>query len=354
MPLKMGVPDREFDADTLRKLEKLALRRQKLEEKVEATKDDDHDAIAALDAKFETLEGEIQQIEEAAPEYHSEATKSTATVFLMLYPNGEVRREYRIPRQTSHRPNGENAGHANGDASNEAKVRTADDLNDRQLACIFTHQTLAVREALLKAPGLRKRVLVLVLHTGVRSEALAVRHEANAVTLNAETDGFVSEPWKRLQERYGDLNPFPPDSWTDEESAFQALCGLPDARLNQLIDLLTVNLLTAHLQRPTALVCRLASELKLELRQTWLPDPAWLGGYQKLQLAELLAELHGSTSRAAYEIRKKSELVDMLATLFLDAAAGKLEDKQLAERVNGWLPGVLNDARAANAPDRDR
>ena len=52
-----------------------------------------------------------------------------------------------------------------------------------------------------------------------------------------------------------------------------------------------------------------------------------------------LGAAHGSAAVR----RKKSELVDELARLFTDAAGGKLDDPQLAERVSAWLPANLRD-----------
>ena len=55
-------------------------------------------------------------------------------------------------------------------------------------------------------------------------------------------------------------------------------------------------------------------------------------------------ELKGQVHAPAPE-RKKSELVELLDKLFDDAANGKLEDKQLAERLNAWLPSNLRIAK---------
>jgi hypothetical protein len=104
-----------------------------------------------------------------------------------------------------------------------------------------------------------------------------------------------------------------------------------------LIDVLVVECVTAHLQRPTKLVCQLADELKVDIRKSWHPDAHWLAGYQKIQLAHLVTELKGPTHTPPPE-RKKSELVSELDKLFANAAEGRLEDKKLAERVNRWLP----------------
>ncbi len=46
------------------------------------------------------------------------------------------------------------------------------------MGCTFTHQALAVREALLGHKQARRRVLVLILHEKIRAEALAIRHDA--------------------------------------------------------------------------------------------------------------------------------------------------------------------------------
>jgi len=101
-----------------------------------------------------------------------------------------------------------------------------------------------------------------------------------------------------------------------------------------------VSCITAHLQRPTDLVQHLAVQLKVSLRDGWKPDAAWLAGYQKIQLAHLITELLGAVHAPAPE-RKKSDLVEQLAKLFMDAADGSLADAKLAERVNQWLPSCL-------------
>ena len=116
------------------------------------------------------------------------------------------------------------------------------------------------------------------------------------------------------------------------------------SNLPNLSSLLVGECLTAHLQRRTELVHLLAAELKVDFRRSLAAsDAAWLAGYQKIQLAHLMAELHGKGYDPTRETRKKSELVDALAKLFSDAAEGKLGDKQLAERANAWLPSNLRE-----------
>jgi len=203
-----------------------------------------------------------------------------------------------------------------------------------------------VREALLKNATARHRVLALILHDKVRSEALAIRHDANTVTLQATgREGFTSEAFARLTEKHTELDPFVQDHFVEDQAGYRRLTELPDSRLGHLINLLVVECVTAHLQRRTELVHLLATELKVDIRRSWRPDAAWLGGYQKIQLAHLMAELHGKVYDPAKETGKKSELVDALAKLFSDAADGKLEDKQLAERANAWLPANLREVK---------
>ena len=69
-------------------------------------------------------------------------------------------------------------------------------------------------------------------------------------------------------------------------------------------------------------------------------------------VAHLLAELHGSVYNPSSESRKKSELVEVLAQLFTDAVDAKLEDKQLADRVNQWLPSNLREVNEDSAKPR--
>jgi hypothetical protein len=101
------------------------------------------------------------------------------------------------------------------------------------------------------------------------------------------------------------------------------------------------------MQHRTELVQILADELKVNIRDFWRPDAAWLSSFQKIQLAHLIVELRGAGFAPAPE-RKKSELVEVLAQLFTDAADGKVEDRKLAERVNRWLPSNLRDEAAAD------
>ncbi|MGD0770580.1 MAG: ParB/RepB/Spo0J family partition protein [Tepidisphaeraceae bacterium] len=354
----MQVPEQEFDEKTARKLEKLDGRRQKLEAKLENVKDDDQEAIQAVQLRIDTLEKVANEIVEAAPKFFGEATKAVGTVFLTLDPDGQVRREFRLPR-----PEGRRSGNGNGRAGEagsggQPEPPTSDDLSDRQLAATFTHQTLAVREALLKATDSRKRILAMILHEKVRSEALAIRHEANGITLHATQDEtFASAAGQQVKEKRTQLDPFAEDHFVEDQAAYDRLGELTDNRLDKLIDLLTVECVTAHLQRRTELVHQLSVELKVNIRTFWRPDGAWLTSYQKIQLVHLMAELHGSTYNPDNESRKKSELVEVLAKLFADAAEGKLEDKQLAERANQWLPSNLREIspdKAENAVPKKR
>jgi hypothetical protein len=176
----------------------------------------------------------------------------------------------------------------------------------------------------------------------VRSEALSVRHEANGTSLHASSEGFESPAFVRLKDQRSKFDPF--DNEHFDVQAYEQLEQLSAAKLNALIDLLIV-CVTAHMQRPTPLVQRLARELKINIRGHWKPDATWLSSFQKYQLAHLVVELKGSVHAPAPET-KKSALVEVLAKLFTDAAAGKLEDKRLEERVNCWLPSNLREVEA--------
>jgi hypothetical protein len=270
----------------------------------------------------------------------------------MIDPDGQVRREFRVPRPESRSANANGRAIAGG-PQEPPPPPTSEDLNEKQLAVTFTHHALAVREALLKNATARHRVLALILHDKVRSEALAIRHDANAVTLQATgSEGSTSDAVARLTEKHTELDPFVQDHLVEDQAGYRRLTELSDSRLGQLINLLVVECVTAHLQRRTELVHLLATELKVDIRRSWRPDAAWLAGYQKIQLAHLMAELHGKVYDPARETGKKSELVDAMAKLFADAADGKLEDKPLAQRVNHWLPANLREADKSTAAEQ--
>ena len=123
--------------------------------------------------------------------------------------------------------------------------------------------------------------------------------------------------------------------------------------MNCLIDLLTVNCITAHLQRRTELVWTLATELGVEVRRYWRPDERWLSSYQKIQLAHLMGELRGPVYSTVSETKKKTELVSLLAQLLTEAAEGRMEDAELAAKLNAWLPSNLREAPQSDEPEHD-
>lgn len=344
----MDKPEREFDEPTTRKLAKIAARREKLEAAAEKIDDEDEGKLNRLQRRHDALAAEEDEIIQHAPEHFSEETKAVSTSFLILDPDGKVHREYRVPRRRHHALAGGSRHSGMGGDVERPKPPTSDDLSDKQLAVAFTHQAIAVRDALLKNASARKRVLALILHEKVRSEALAVRHEPNGTTLHATQDGFASSLFDQLREKRSKLDPFADDHFIEDRPGYEKLKKLSGPTLDALIDLLTVDCLTAHLQRRTELVHCLADELKVHVRDYWRPDAAWFSGFQKIQLSHLITELKGSMNAPSSE-RKKSELVEVLAKLFTDAAEGKLDDKQLAKRVNCWLPSNLRDVSEDNS-----
>jgi ParB family chromosome partitioning protein len=234
----------EYDEQTTAKLKKLADKRVKLESKLEELDDSDQGAVEAIQTKLEALDDEEQTLSKDAEVHYSEATKAVGTTFLLLDPDGRVRREYRVPR-TRHGASGNGHGGGNGqagDGSTEApKPPTSDDLKDGQLATTFTHQALAVREAVWKDAAARRRILAIVLHEKVRSESLAIRHDANGSTVHADNaEGFTSPALDGIRKRRADLDPLHDKHYVEDHAAYDAFRALSDKKLDALIDLLTV------------------------------------------------------------------------------------------------------------------
>jgi ParB/RepB/Spo0J family partition protein len=347
--LSMDALPEEFDPATTKKLAKIDADRGKLERAAEKLDGRDEAKLERIQSRYDALESKRREIETSGTTCFSEETKARATVFLMLDPDGRVHREYRMPRRKAGTSTVGNPGRGSSAGGSDAavstpKLPTSDDLGDRQLAVTFTHQALCVREALLKNARARKRVLALLLHEKVRSEALAIRHDANGTTLHASSD-FKSPAYDRVQAMRAKVDPFLKSNYVEDVAAYDQLGELSEKKLDALIDLLLVDLITAHLHRPTQLVTQLANELKVNVRDDWNPDAAWLGSFQKIQLTHLITELRGAVHAPAPE-RKKSELVAQIAKLFTDATEGKLEDKVLAEKLSAWLPANLHAANA--------
>jgi ParB family transcriptional regulator, chromosome partitioning protein len=332
-----------FDEDVTNKLAKLQEKRDALETKFDEI-NDDQKAAESIQERIDALDVQAEELTKDATVQFAEPVKATGTVFLILDPDGRLRQESRIPRT---RPDGQR-GSVNGVAAPATPPAppTPDELSDRQKATLYTIQALTVRQALLKSPIARKRVLVLILHEKVRSEALAIRHEANGTTLHAEqSEGFTCPALDALRAKRLEVDPFGKDASVDDLVAYNLISSLSESQLDALIDLLTVERLTAHLARRTEMVCWLAQELGVDFRKQWCPNATWLGSYQKLQLSNLIGALQGAAYGASAEKKKKSELVEQVTTLFADAVAGRVSDPDAASRVNQWLPAELLNLR---------
>lgn len=202
----MDIPPSTFDRDTTRELAKIDNQREKLGVKYEQCPEDDESAMNAIQQELDGLLARKQEIVDRAPKQFTEEIKAVGTVFVMLCPDGQVRHEFRVPRQRSTSTNSNGRGGEVG-VVEQVKPPTSEDLSDGQLGTTFTHQALAVRQALLKNRAARKRMLVLLLHEKIRSEALAIRHDTNDVTLHAGKEEFTSPAFEHLREQRASVDP---------------------------------------------------------------------------------------------------------------------------------------------------
>lgn len=350
----MAEAEPEYDEKTAKKLAAIEQRWEKLEAKIDEIEEGDDSAYEAHQQKLDELEAEAEALRKDAPKRYGEATKAHGTAFLILDPDGRVRREYRVPRQRVSATAGGNGTASEAGDGTSLKLPpppTSDDLSDRQTGTTFTHEALAVREALLEDERALKRVLALALHEKVRTEALAIRREPNGTDLHADhAEGFRSAALEALRKRRAKVDPLGDAHSLTETEAYERLRGVTPAKLDELVRLLATECVTAHLVRVTPLVRTLAKELGVDIRRHWRPDAIWLNSYRKCQLAHLVGELRGPAHIASAEQRKKSELVAELATLFEDAAEGRLADASLAQRANAWLPANLRDTQEESHP----
>jgi ParB family chromosome partitioning protein len=326
----MAEAEPQFTDSERAKLKRLDAKRQKLES------GDDPDSASP---ELEAIDGEADAILDKAQGRFDEASKSRITVFLVLSPEGEVERHYRIPRPGPKGRNGQGPSGAALDAL--PPPPTANDLSDRQRAAAFTHEAIAVRHAVAANALVRKRLLVLALHDKVQTDALAIRLEANGTTIHVEgSETIGSETFAKLRSQRDAIDPFKGEQSFDEADAYRKLCKVPEKVLDRLIAVLITDCLSGHGQRETPLLGILAKELDVSVRKHWTPDADWLSGYQKIQLADLIGTLKGSVYGSAALQRKKSELVEELAALFSQAANAPqgFNDPALAERVNSWMP----------------
>lgn len=340
--------DKEFDAATEKKLNQLTARQERLEKAARKVKD--QKKLKRMQERFDRIGAEYEALEESAEPVFSENTKSRATVFLMLDPDGRVHQEYRRPRRKPSEGNGASRNNDNGECDRGVPAHveaplTCHDLSDPQKARVYAHEVMVVRAALLKDEAKRLPLLAVILHDKLQACSIALKHEPNTTTVHAMVEGFKSNAFATLSVLRGKCDPTTGHKQFDTVMAYTLFSQMKKADLMQLIGLLTVELLFNNPHYPSPFVMELAKAAAVSIRSDWTPDAAWLGSYQKVQLSNLVIELLGAVHTPAPDT-KKSTLVDNLAKLFADAAAGRLEDKQVAEKVNRWLPAPFQHPRA--------
>ncbi len=343
---RMESPGVEYDDTTTRRLAIIDEQRTTLEAKEVESDEEEQSVRDALD----TLDEEEARLIAENPGHHSEATKAGGTVFLSLSIDGRVSRSYRQPRPEDMFPASGRKG--KGDPESQ-RPPTSDDLNDSQNIEFYTHQLLAVREALACDPLARKRLVVIALHDKILQDALTPRRTMTGAGLHAErAEGFQSTLLDAQRARRKETDPFPADKWTDEVEAYQKLQTLSEAQLDALIGVLLVESLTASLSEDTALIRLLGKELSVNVRTHWTPGAEWLAGYRKAQLAHLIGELGSPAHGAAALERKKSDLVQDVTGLFARAATGQGDiDPDIAKRANEWIPATCKAPAQAAGED---
>jgi ParB/RepB/Spo0J family partition protein len=369
MPAPVG-----FDEDTQARLEALSAEREALDQQLEGLGEEaDESEVDALYEAMDRLDERMHQVESGAEPRYDEVTKAIGTIFLVVGADGGVDTQARVPRGSVLREgsNGKPGGPGAKALPGAAAELGTDRLSDKQVRAALVHEVVAVRSALsvddARADRTRRVVLALLLHRAVSaSPALLVRRDADPIDRffafdpapgSSNTAGqdhpdpsIVFTPWAKTVARRDALDPLLGKSWVDEAEAYRTINQLDDRRLDALIESLTVAAVSGSLAGRSSLVALLAADLEVDVRASWTPDAEWFKGYRKLQLARLLGELRGPAHgprKAAAERRKKSDLVEELASLFKEADAGRMTDADLSARVNAWTPACLTDTTAA-------
>jgi ParB/RepB/Spo0J family partition protein len=338
----MDKPEPIYDDRTTKKLTALSRKAKQLGKKADRMKFNDPRKGAVVE-QADAIEGQIEKIISESPATYSDQDKAKATTFVILDPSGSVRVEHRIARKKAE-------ASTNGQPATPDKSLDADTITDSQKGAVYSAHAFAVRQALLPDPHRCKVLLVMALHEHVRSDGLAIKVEPNDSTLHADHNpDLKSAAMVELDARRQKLDPFIGKVGINDITAYTALMKLDDKVLDELATLLVVNLITNRSLKPNGLVVRLASDLKVNLRDHWTPDGPWLKGYRKVQLVDLMTTLVGIPPLAG---AKHSQLVPSLAEVFAMAKAGTHGDQKVAERVSRRLPKDVAQEIAQQARGR--
>jgi ParB family chromosome partitioning protein len=350
----MAIAVPQYGDEVQARLEAICQERQEVERTLEGADEDDEATIEALYNRLDALDEQESTAVQNVESHYSEEIKAAGTVFLILHPDGQVGREYRIPRtKTTHHVNGydRQGRHTSGPVD---APPTSEDISDRQQQAAFAHETIAVRSVLLgdtqQSARSRRILLALMLSESgaARGGGLLIRREADPieryVEIHTEHDPpFSSETWQGITDHRSDVDPLDDKNLIGEGivAAYLRLQELSDEQLDRLIDLLIVQAVSGSLNHHNGLIVELVQDLGVELRDFWTPDAGWFTGYRKIQLAHLIGELRGKVHGHAAERMKKSELVESVSTLFAKAKAGEFDDAELCKRINEWLPSCV-------------
>lgn len=225
---------------------------------------------------------------------------------------------------------------------------------------IAWHKTMAVQELLLADPRKAREVEAVTRLTGFRVheavQQLARAEESGSAYTALEAQARLFAGWLgfAIGEDESVWHSFPPP-YADERELYEAVQGLSDHELEQLLTLLTAlcfgQVDCERLDTRDSLFNRVARDLGADMRNHWRPDRAFLDRRTREQLVGIAKACGYAEGVGGIGSFKKAELVGCLLRHFASAhAAAAPTPAQVKARE--WLPeAMLFPAIDPDAPE---
>ncbi|MBV8978163.1 MAG: ParB/RepB/Spo0J family partition protein [Alphaproteobacteria bacterium] len=222
-------------------------------------------------------------------------------------------------------------------------------------AYIAHHKTAAVAETLLASPRAAQEVMTVRMvkefqpHEAFTSLAKEAEHQSTYGVLEAEARIFAGKLGFEIEDGESVWNCFPPYG-VSELTLYEAVRGLSDHDLTRLQILITALSFgqegCERLDTRDSFFNRVARDLKVDMKNHWRPDAAFLSKRNREQLLAVAVECGFAEGASQLSTYKKADLVNGLTRYF---HSSKADGGAVDPKARDWLP----EAMLFPAVDRD-
>jgi len=238
------------------------------------------------------------------------------------------------------------------------------------LRYVANHKSMAIQGALLAHPRKAKEVAAVLLLLGSVSGSDLVRlkpHSCRAylgaqerkpkahMVVEAETLWIAEKLGLSKKGKKAKSDPWEAPSACEPSALYAAVKRLKEKDIDRMITALLVSCFgqegVEELDTERSFFNLLAEDLKVSMREWWVPDADFLSGFRREELARMAVQCGASVRLGRLQDYGKHKLVEALAKYFERTADPKAELDKYDRKGRSWLPAMMQFPAKVEAAD---